>query len=277
MRPDLPVSVVSGHAITPEGKIFRAMPIVVGARSGRKIPIRVWSEMRQASVTVDVDAARVPDLRYDISGIRTGTVARGGFGRALDGILGGSTAVATERNRGGDSRQHCCTESYRGKPSCAPKVEGAGADAAMVFDGSGTYFVMPGGTIPTTAAYRLSFDFWPEDPDKQQEIFSAGKSRLWGVIQVGIIEGRFLQGLCLSSHEYEDAYVTTRSAVRANGWNRLEIVSDVDTIELILNGEPSGKVRIRQPGRFNGNCWFGGRPDRLFKGKIRNIAISHGR
>ena len=277
MRPDLPVSVVSGHAITSGGKICRAMPIVVGARSGRKVPIRVWSEMRQAPVTVDVDSARVPNLRYDISGLRTGTVARGGFGRALDGILGGSTAVATERNRGGDSRQHCCTESYRGKPSRAPKVEGEGADAAMAFDGSGTYFVMPGGTIPTTAAYRLSFDFWPEDPDRQQEIFSAGKSRLWGVIQVGIVEGGLLQGLCLSSHEYEDAYVTTRSAVRAKEWNRLEIVSDVDTVELILNGEPSGKVRIRQPGRFNGNCWFGGRPDRLFKGKIRNIAISHGR
>ena len=59
VAPDLPVSVFGGHAITADGKIYRSAPLVLG-RTGRKTSIRVWSEMRQKAVDVEVDAARVP-------------------------------------------------------------------------------------------------------------------------------------------------------------------------------------------------------------------------
>ena len=45
--PDLPVSVISGHALTADGKICRSRPIVVGRRSGEKLPIKVWARSRR--------------------------------------------------------------------------------------------------------------------------------------------------------------------------------------------------------------------------------------
>lgn len=278
--PDLPVSVIGGHAITADGKICRSKPIVVGARSGERQAITVWSEEQKKAVAVEIDKARLPRLAYDVSGLRTGTVAGSGYGWAYNGILGGSTAVGTRRNRGGDSRQHCCTEERQGKPSRAPSVAGEGCRAEMHFDGTGTYFVMPGGVIPTTCAYRFSFEFCPEDPAREQEIFGCGfgNPTLWGVIgYLKIVDGGFVSGKGLSLHEYGDALFRSKGKVKKGEWNRLEIVSDVDTLEMFLNGESAGKVRLLQPGRSNSNCWFGGRPKELFKGSIRDIRIRHGR
>ncbi len=274
--PDLPVSVFGGHAITPDGKIYRSRPLVLG-RSGRKVPVKVWSEMRQRAVDVEVDVARVPDLVYDVSGEKTGTVAASGYGWAFNGILGGSTAAATRRNRGGDSRQHCCTEERRNMPSRAPEVHGAGSMSEMRFDGTGTYFVMPGGTIPTTCAYRFSFEFKPEDPERDQEIFACGTPLLWGVIGFLRMEkGGRLHGVGLGLHEYGDAHFHSAEPAKKNEWNKVEIVSDVDTIELFLNGKGSGRKKLVQPGRCNCNCWFGGRKGCLYKGSIRNVRVEHG-
>ena len=277
--PDLPVSVIGGHAITADGKICRSKPIVVGARRGEKLPIKVWSEEQKKAVTVEVDAARLPRFAYDVSGRKTGTVAKSQYGWAYNGILGGSTAVATRRNRGGDSRQHCCTEERRGKPSRAPDVTGEGRKAEMRFDGTDKYFVMPGGVIPTTCAYRFSFEFRPEDPERVQEIFACGfgNPTLWGVIgYLKLVDGGYVSGIGLSLHEYGDAHFRSKSKVKAGEWNRLEIVSDVDTLEMFLNGESSGKVKILQPGRFNCNCWFGGRKGELYRGGIRDVRVRHG-
>ena len=275
--PDLPVSVVGAHAITADGKIFRSRPIVVGKRAGKRTPIRIWSEMRQSAVTVEVDQARVPDLHFDVSGEKTGAIARSGFGRAHDGILGGSTAAATCRNRGDNSRQHCCTEVRKDSPSRAPVVSGTGMSAEMSFDGSGSYFVMPGGTIPTTAGYRLSFEFWPDELGREQEMFGCGMAELWGTIgYLKLLKDGRVGGMALSVHEYRDSPFVSASKAVAGAWNKLELISDVDTVELVLNGERSGRVKLVQPGRFDANCWFGGRKGALFKGKIRNIRVQHG-
>ena len=275
--PDLPVSVISGHALTADGKICRSRPIVVGAKSGEKLPIKVWSEEQKKGVTVEVDRARLPRFAYDVTGRKTGTVAKSHYGWAYNGILGGSTAVATRRNRGGDSRQHCGTEERRNLPSRVPPVEGEGRSAEMYFDGSGTYFVMPGGVIPTTCAYRFSFEFKPEDPERDQEVFACGSPVIWGVIgYLRLEKGGRMHGIGLSLHEYGDAHFWSKSPVRKGEWNKVEIVSDLDTIEMFLNGESSGKVPLVQPGRFNSNCWFGGRPKMLFRGSVRDIRIRHG-
>ena len=271
--PDLPVSVISGHAIAADGKICRSRPVVVGRRSGRKIPVRVWSEERGMAVEVPVDSARVPHLVYDVSGEKSGTVARWAF----NGILGGNVAAGTRRNRGGDSRQHCCTEKSARLPSRAPEVSGSGMDAEMRFDGTGRYFVMPGGTIPTTCAYRLSFEFLAEDEGREQELFACGSPKLWGAIgYLKIAKDGRISGACLSAHHRGDAYFRSPNKVIVGEWNRIELVSDVDSVEMFLNGESSGKVPLLQPGRFNSNCWFGGRENVLFKGRIRNVRVKHG-
>ena len=74
-----------------------------------------------------------------------------------------------------------------------------------------------------------------------------------------------------------DALFRSKGKVKKGEWNRLEIVSDMDTLEMFLNGESAGKVRLLQPGRSYSNCWFGGRPKELFKGSIRDLRLRHGR
>ena len=275
--PDLPVSVLGAHALTADGKIVRSRPLVVGKKAGVTVPIRVWSELQKKAVTVRVDRARVPDLRFDVSGERSGAIALSGFGRAHDGILGGSTAAATCRNRGDNSRQHCCTEIRKDSPSRAPAVLGAGFSAEMSFDGSGSYLVLPGGTIPTTAGYRLSFEFWPDDLGREQEMFGCGMGELWGTVgYLKLLKDGRVSGIALSVHEYQDSPFVSKNTVVPGQWNTLELISDVETVELVLNGVRAGRVKMVQPGRFDANCWFGGRKGALFKGKIRNVRVIHG-
>ena len=148
----------------------------------------------------------------------------------------------------------------------------------MRFDGTGTYFVMPGGTIPTTCAYRFSFEFRPEDPERDQEIFACGTPLMWGVIGFLRLEkGGRLHGVGLGLHEYGDAHFYSSEPARKGEWNTVEIVVDVDTIELFLNGKGSGRKKLVQPGRCNCNCWFGGRPGMLYRGAVRDVRVRHGR
>ena len=85
-----------------------------------------------------------------------------------------------------------------------------------------------------------------------------------------------MSGIGLSLHEYGDAHFRSKNKVKKGEWNNLELVSDVDTLEMFLNGESSGKVKILQPGRSNSNCWFGGRPKALFRGSVRDVRVRHG-
>lgn len=277
--PDLPVSVIGGHVITAKGRLFRSKPIVIGKRSGKRVPVRFWSSFHQEVRTVDVAAERVPDLVYDVSGTRTGVVCPSGHGWAFNGILGGFTAAATRRNRGGDSRQHCCLYDARRwrNPSCAPEQVVEDGIPTLRFDGSGTYFVLPGGVIPRTTAFRLSFDFRVDDLGGcEREIFSCGLPELWGTVgYIKVMPDRSLRAIGLSVHEYGDACLRSPESVR-EGWNHVELVSLCDSMELVLNGESLGRVVVLPPGRFDANCWFGGRKDRLFKGAVRNVKVKHG-
>ena len=278
--PDLPVSVVSAHAITEKGKIFRSQPLVVGTRSGEKTPRVCWSELEQRVVRVDVSKERVPELAYEFSGDFTGTEVRSGFGRPFNGSLGGFTAAATLRNRGGDTRQHCCLQDERrnGFPPCAPRQLKTDGIPTLVFDGSGTYFVLPGGTLPRYGAYSLSFEFRTDDLGRQQELFSCGYGIPvhWGMIgYLRIREDGRIAAIGLSEHPRDDAKLLSSNVIDPKGWNRLEIVSHVDSLELVLNGVSAGKVKVLPPGRHDANCWFGGRKGSLFKGQLRNVRVSH--
>ena len=275
--PDLPVSVLSAHAITEKGKIFRSRPVVVGRRTEERVPVRVWSTCSGKMVTVMVDRSRVPVMDFDISGEKTGKICPSGFGWPFNGVAGGFLASATRRNRGSDSVQHSGLGNSRQwmKEPVAPVQVRIDGTAALEFDGSGTYFALPAGVLSRTAAYRLSFEFKTDDEGREQELFSAGSPVCWGSIaylRIGT-DGR-LYGLGLSQHEYEDTDFMSVSPVR-KGWNTVELIHNGDGIRLVLNGERSPSFRAVPPGRFDCPCWFGGRKDRLFKGWIRNIRCSH--
>ena len=278
VNPDLPVSVIGAHAIAADGKIWRSKPVVVGRRGGRKAKVRVYSNTYKRPVEVEVDAERVPVIEYDVTGYRTGTAVKSGFGRAFDAALGGSTAIATQRSRGSSSFVHVCLidEASRTLPCWAPQQVDLGhGTSALRFDGTGTYFSTPMAVIPQNAAFKLAFDFKPDGSGEGMEVFSGGSSTIWGhLARLAVTDGK-LVGTYVSTYDYQDTVVRSACDVRPDAWNHVEVVADVGTLELILNGESSGKVKRTMPARYDSCCWFGGRKDALFKGLIRNVHITH--
>ena len=132
--------------------------------------------------------------------------------------------------------------------------------------------------MPRYGAYSLSFEFRTDDPGRQQELFSCGYGIPvhWGMIgYLRIREDGRIAAIGLSEHPRDDAKLLSSNAIDPKGWNRLEIVSHVDSLELILNGVSAGKVKALPPGRHDANCWFGGRKGSLFKGQLRNVRVSH--
>lgn len=280
VRPDLPVAVLGAHAIAADGKICRSKPVVVGRRSGEKTKVRVYSVAMKRPVEIDVDRERVPVLRYDITPRATGTAVLSQFGRAFDASLGAPPSRATLRNRGCSSFAHCSiiSEGSRKLPCWAPQVVPVGqVRPGLRFDGTGTYFALPHGALPQNAAYRLSFDFKPVGTGVGMEVFSCGTSKIWSNLgRLFVDKDGTLSGAYVSQWDYKDTSLKSAGKVLPDAWNSVEVICDVASFELILNGRSSGKVPCTMPARYDSNCWFGGRGGSLFKGDIRNIRISHG-
>ena len=272
IQPDRPVSVLGAHIITPEGKLFRSRPVVIGRRGGL-VSQRVYSVTHKGPRQIRVDAARVLDARWNFSE-RLGVVASSGWATAADGILGGSLFVATHRNRGGASFFHSCPGGWSGNPSRAPRQIVEDGEYVLEFDGSGTYFAVPGGVIPRFAAYRLTFEFKPNDVSREQELFACGTASQYGNVGCLALKDGKLKVLFCGLHD-EDTHVVSSGRVIADEWNRVELVWNVDTAELVVNGVSSGKVPCVMPGRSDCASWFGGRNGKLFCGRVRRVRIAH--
>jgi len=275
--PDLPVTVMGAHVIGKDGKLWRSLPVVAGKRSGARRKVRVFSLAKGRAVDVEVDAERVPDLKYDLSGERTGIVVGSGFGRAFDGTLGCSTALATMRIRGSSSFVHVglIDEASRLLPKWAPEQVVEDGEIALRFTGTGTYFTMPPAVLPQNAAYRLSFEFKPDGDGEGMEVFSTGSGTIFGNLAwLKIVDGK-LTGLQVNMQEAPDTFLESVDKVVPKAWNRVEVICDVDSLELILNGRSSGKRKCVLPARYDTSSWFGGRKGALFRGYVRRVELQH--
>ena len=272
---DLPVAVVHGQVISPAGKIFRSRPVVVGERSGVLVPVRVFSAVQQKPVTVMVDKERVPVLSYDLSP-RRGVLLSSNYAWAFNGMCGNTVAAATRRNRGGASfgTPFDADRKFWTECNSYPAQRQVGGIWQLDFDGKGAFAMLPHGAIPRNAAYRFSFEFKPDDPERKQEIFASGTGSLYGIIAYMRLEKGFFTGKVVGIHP-KDANFRSVEKVRKGQWNKVEFISYCDSIELILNGVSSGRIPVPAPARYDTASWFGGRRKLFFKGSIRNIRISH--
>ena len=278
VRSDLPVSVVSAYLVTKGGKLFRSPPMVVG-EAGKCRDYRVYSATKGEAVTVRMDANRLPDLAYEFGG-DSGVIVKSGGGFQTDGVLGTIPYVATHRNRGGASffesapmegiKSGCAPDT----PSYAPSIETTDKGPALRFDGRDAFFAVPGAVIPRYAAYRLSFEFKPEDISREQELFASGTRNLYGPVgYVKIAKGRASVLLCGVNND--DTAVRAPGSVRRGEWNRLELVMHGDAVELVLNGASSGRLKCAVPGRTDTPSWFGGRQGKMFVGLLRDVKIDY--
>ena len=272
VRADRNVSVVSAYLVTRSGKMFRARPVVTG-EVGSNVERRIYSASGDCAKTVPMAENRQPPLVYDFASA-SGVIVPSGAGCAFDGTLGAIPYVATHRNRCGSSFYHSCPELWKGVKSCAPELVKYGDSVAAAFDGAGKFFAIPWGAVSRMGAFRLSFEFKPDDAARDQEMFSCGTSKLYGgLAYVAIEKGGLSAVLC----GQRDDHTNFRNVgkVKAGEWNRVEFIWDIDTAELTLNGVSSGKRPCVAPLRYDCAAWFGGRKDRLFRGFIRNVRIDY--
>ena len=272
VRADRNVSVVSAYLVTKSGKMFRSRPAVVGER-GKKVFRRIYSATGGCAKNIRFEENRQPPLSYDFASSR-GVVVQSGAGCAFDGTLGAILYVATHRNRCGCSFYHSCPEMWNLTPSCAPALVKEGDSVVAEFDGTGKFFAIPWGAVSRMSAFRIAFDFKVEDAKHAQEIFSCGISRLYGGLAYVAVEGGALSSV-LCGQADDHTYFKNVGKVKSGEWNHVEFTWDVDTAELTLNGESSGIKPCVAPLRYDCAAWFGGRKDRLFKGRLKNVRIDY--
>ncbi len=270
VRADLPVSVVAATLVTKSGKLFRSEPFVLGD-VGEKRMYKLYSATKDREVKVAMGERRLPDLEWDIRRNR-GAVLSSGGGERKDGVLGTIPYVATHVNRGGASFFHSCPELWLDLPSRSPAIVREWGGDALRFDGTGTFLALPGGVIPRYQAYRLAFQFKCDDPAREQELFASGTSKLYGPVAYLKLKDGKLEGLVCGEYD-NDTHCRCAGEVKADDWNQVELVWNVDAVELTLNGESSGRIPCVMPGRSDTASWFGGRKERLFKGLIRNVRV----
>lgn len=276
VKPDMPVALSFGYLITPQGRICFSKPVVSGRKSGEKARLRVYSAVRGAAVDVETDAARVLPLDYDLS-TRSGAIVHSGAGSLYDGVLGGVAYLATGRNRGGSTFYGSCPAGSGLNTSRAPVQFVESGVASLHFDGTGTYFAIPQASIPKYCGYRLQFEFRPEDPAREQEIFAAGTESQWGQIpMIEFVNGGFVRAR-IGGYFGDETAATSSAKARKGEWNRYEIIWNVDSVEFVLNGVSSGAIRSVMPGRYDCAAWFGGRVKRFYRGDIRNFRIDYDR
>lgn len=253
--------------------MFRSNPVVTG-NAGKPRKYRVYSAAKRCPVDIVMGENRLPGLRWDLS-TRNGIICRTGHGHMYDGVLGTIPYVATCRNRGGSSLFSSCPRDWIGRPSRAPGQLVEDGVPVLRFDGSGTYFTIPGAVIPRYSAYRLSFEFRPDGVDREQELFACGTKTIYG--PVGYL--RFGKGglkALITGVYNDDTYLEAKGTVKVGEWNRVDLAWNVDTAELSLNGTSSGKVPCVMPGRSDTPAWFGGVGERLFAGSLRNVSVAYG-
>lgn len=271
VRADRRVSVISAYLITKSGKTLRSRPVVVGDL-GESVKRHVYSATMEAPVEISLGENRQPTLAYDFVK-HSGGIVPSGVGCSYDGTLGAIPYVACHRNRNGASFFGACPNDWANKPSRAPEVVESNGVASLSFVGDGTFFSIPWGAISSYGAFRLSFEFNPDDIMRDQEIFATGSGRMYGAVGFIRLKGGMISSLICGM--YDNDTKLSVGIAKQGEWNSLSLEWNIDTAELVLNGISSGKVPCVRPLRFDCASWFGGRKGAFFKGMLRNVRIDY--
>lgn len=271
VRADRRVSVISAYLITKSGKTLRSRPVVVGD-PGETVTRHVYSATTGAPVEISLGENRQPSLVYDFAKC-SGGIVPSGAGCVYDGTLGAVPYIACHRGRNGASFFGACPNDWAGKPSRAPEVVESDGVASLSFVGDGTFFAIPWGAISSYGAFRLSFEFKPDDVTRDQEMFATGSGSMYGAIGFIRLKGGVVSSLVCGM--YDNDTKLSAGVAKQGEWNSLSLEWNVDAAELVLNGVSSGKVRCVCPLRFDCASWFGGRKGAFFKGMLRNVRIDY--
>jgi len=272
--PEMAASVFHLRVIAKSGRIYRGEPRVLPeATGGEAVPLTVYSDTRQAPVTVRVDARRVPDIVYPLTpdcGAALCTEA----GRPFWAHLGGFADPVT--GRGGDGGWdgtpfvHLANYPKTARRSAPTWVREDGSDC-LKFAAPGQFIGFPQGVLPRRGSFTLSFEIKPLS-DRPQILFTHhGKSV--GSLTVRLVAGK-LKGMFVGER-LEKFLFAPGLAVGTGKWSLIEIVYDLAGMRFRVNGKESPVMTCRGPGLYDTTSAFGGFRTEWFEGFLRSLRIRH--
>lgn len=264
------------------GRTWRSRPVVLPLDDAATT-LRVFSDVYGKAVDVEVGAARVPDVRYAFDPSR-GAVLLTDAGKPFWASLGGFPD--TTSGRGGRHSASMYQGDRNGYPSnatqTAPQWVSDHGEAALAFDGVGTFMHLPRETLPRRGAFTVTFDIKPQAA-KDQYLLLHRAHRPASLI-VSIRDGNlhatyFAEGHAL--HTFE-----TDLAVPVDEWSQVRVSRDFQTLRLSVN-DRTHEAPLVEPGFDIGPIVFGGfgatgaRFDEQagnpgwFKGLMRGLRVVH--
>lgn len=293
---DLPWAVLAVRAVTDTGKVFWSRPFAVvqatAAVSLPTVPVYVYSDRSGGGVRLDMEAARVPDIRYDFSP-RRGNILTTPAGREFYAHAGGflSTAIGFV----GQEASHYAVPFrlysgglFKGADRPAPEwVACEDGGWALRFDGErGNFLTLPSTFMPQRAGYTLTFTLKPEEVKPEQVLFHHGGTT-YGGLNISVVNGLFVLTFTRRTpHDPEQPTWSQKTfktgiPLQAGVWQRVTVTYDLSTLSLDVDGNRES-FPCTGIGLYFQQSHFGGRGDRLkdgsvpfFKGLLRDIGIRH--
>ena len=274
------------QVVTMDGKTWFSRPFVLEKASapGR---IRVWDAAKKSVEEVELPSARIPDISWDFSP-KAGQVALAENGEMhWNGMLGGFPTPATLWNRG------CLTEGYSGwgskrlakdratdtsRNGTPKRIQEPDGSWSLEFDGCDDFVALPWTVIPAFSGFTIELDVMP---------YERGDGAHGGI--VGAVDSLNELGIDANGELTLDYGEMLRRNARKTGlrlrhgeWSHLRVVCTGDELLVSADGkEMKTPLKVKLPGEGTGAAWLGGYERSVwnfgfFKGRIRNLHISHG-
>lgn len=291
VKPDLPRSRLHLQAISASGKTYRSRPFIAGTSASHPKKITVFSDSTKRPMEIEADAAGVPDIFYQFTPDKTGSVLRASAGRPFWGILGGYSTQATGRG-GGESRDGTPFLKADDYPANITGTPPAGRDTigndvqsapdwveispgiyALAFNGKSTFLTLPQGAIPRRASYEIRMELMP-DHVKGQQILISNRGYYPGSLTVLLDEGT-LKARFLNENVVEKT-VDSGLKIEAGKWSDIRVIYDQSTIVFQVNDQTSKPFPLPGPGIYDTVSVVGGYGKEWFAGKMKSLSIRHG-
>lgn len=267
---DSPSMMYHVQVVTMSGKTWRSAPFVMEAQSALST-MRVKCAIDGRMRTISIPETRIPRIEYDIAS-DTGTFmpVRERFLHFAT-VLGGQYSAAVMWNRssaGGTDAPIGVWPDWSKVESSAPvRVMESDGDVSLSFDGKDDFVIFPWEAVPQNSAYRISFDFYPDDISEKTALF-----RSKSLLNVGIEDG------VLHIQAAGVRKISTGLHLEKGRWHRVDLVHGGDVFRAAVDGK-TFSVPAKLPSTFMSPVSFGvplrGSKDRPFRGRIRNLLFDH--
>ena len=270
-------SVFHLRAITKSGKIWRSAPVMIaGVEAQPPVPLDVFSDSLGERVRVEVDAARIPDLDYDLLP-ENGSLVWTDTGVPFCGQLGGRANSVTfvgggESGGMGNPFRNGAAYPEDARVTAPAWVEEDG-ETALQFDGVGNFIVFPREVTPRRGAWTLQMQIKPTS--SKEQIVWRHHGHYIGSVTVYLTDGELW-----STYTDDQVNSTTQRSgltLPLDEWSDVTLSYDLETMVFEVNGERSAPQPAPGPGMYIGTSIFGGHGSgtEYFEGYLRSLRMLH--